>query len=362
MNLDLRLWDVDLGRPTSLEEAYEMAERLATQAMPARRALQRLAIALELAPVELDRAWRDALMADAARPGPAGYEMRLCTVAPGAAMPTLRAVVERAVRVGLVALSQPLELCFLPDGEVLPWKGSWAAMASRHDACFSSSDSDARGDMAARLQAVLAPHGFVSIHPDTSWDTVFERTHAGGCQRVTMSVSTRWDRPQCAIQALHRDDALEAVFAAVFGDDPLRHWSLEFAPATFLEDRAIGLVIETAAERERLLAAVERHGLAVLDLVRQADGLDAAWNDPSRLRFEIPELPPRAPQRLSEVWRLVGRTQCLKPLIAAWQAGSPQFDELVLQARSFVRGRVDVGEAEVDRLVGHLRMMPARGG
>jgi hypothetical protein len=46
-----------------------------------------------------------------------------------------------------------------------------------------------------------------------------------------------------------------------------------------------------------------------------------------------------------------------KPLIVSWLAKNPAFEARVTTLREFVKGRADVSEADVDRLVARLRKL-----
>jgi hypothetical protein len=94
--------------------------------------------------------------------------------------------------------------------------------------------------------------------------------------------------------------------------------------------------------------------MPVFDLARDLSGIDAVMNDPSRFPFAHPPHP-LAPQNLTDHIVSFGRQSCLKTLIVSRLVRSPDFERRVDALRAFVKTRADVSEADLDRLVAHLR-------
>lgn len=96
-----------------------------------------------------------------------------------------------------------------------------------------------------------------------------------------------------------------------------------------------------------------------LELACEPGGLDRLMNEPQRFPFSYPNLHPQAPHNLADEYVSYGRNLCLKTLIVAWLARNPAFENRVADLRRFVQQRVDVCVEELDRVVDHLRAMPA---
>jgi len=143
-------------------------------------------------------------------------------------------------------------------------------------------------------------------------------------------------------------------FTRVFGEGIGRPDTFFFSPASFLPGFASAFPVTNPRLISELPAQVERLALPVLDLARDLRGLDVVMNDPSRFPLAHP---PSAlsPQNLADEFVSFGRKSCLKTLIVSWLARSPNFENRVAALRAFVRTRVDVSEADLDRLVACLR-------
>lgn len=181
-----------------------------------------------------------------------------------------------------------------------------------------------------------------------------------GWQRLIFTVSDAdadSEYFKCFVSAGVRCESVEAIFTQVFGEDIRRPETFFFSPAIFQRDRADAFPTTSAQQIGELPALVERLAMPVLDLARDLRGLDAVMNDPSRFSFAA-TAHPLMPKNLADHIVSFGRQSCLKALIASWMVGSSDFEHRVAALRAFVKTRVDVTEADLDRLLTQLRSIP----
>lgn len=273
----------------------------------------------------------------------------------------LRAVVEQATAIGLVVFSEPLGMAFLPTGAILPpeMHGKWTALQAEFEASPPLTKAEVVQLTATLLRQRLAPHGFVPRMMGTGWDAVFVRPTRDGFQCVQMRVMGSSPDFKCILRCGHRSDEVEALFEQIFGPETQIRETFWFNASAFVGAVSDWLPMENSGEIRALLDMFDHYALPVLELAQQPGGLDQVMNEPKRFPFDFPDLHPLAPQNLADEYLSFGRNRCLKPLIVAWLANNPAFEARVADLRRFVQGRADVSESDVDRVVHHLRALPA---
>jgi hypothetical protein len=212
---------------------------------------------------------------------------------------------------------------------------------------------------ATLLRDRLAPHGFVPRMIGTGWDAAFVRPTRDGYQSVQMRITGSSPDLKCLLHCGHRSDEVEALFEQIFGRELVTRETFWFHPTAFVGKTLGSLPVENSGHIRALLDVVDRYALPVLDLAQQPGGLDQVMNEPQRFPFAFAGLHPLAPQNLAEEYISHGRNLCLKPLLVAWLARNPAFEDRVAALRRFVQGRADVSERDIDRVVDHLHALPA---
>lgn len=360
------VWDPAIARPKDLDDTLKLIDQLRTlqeKPNPKFLALARALLA--------DPAYRGSWSVDANR---LLEDATSCTCAiweprtpAGDGMPAIRAVIEYANALGLVAYRESRQALFLPGGRTVT-----PLQKRLHDEDFEAYDSRLSKRAAAcrnLLEAFvrqLEPLGFV---PGNVESTVtprfaalsFADSHLGelvrpvqdGWQRLVITVNDAdadSEYFQCFVSAGVRREAVEAIFTKIFGDGIRKPETFFFSPAIFLPGCPGGFGLGSERLSGELPALVEKLAMPVLDLARDLEGLDAVMNDPPRFPFVQPRHP-QAPQNLADYFVSFGRKSCLKTLIVSWLAGSSNFETRVAALRAFVRTRVDVSEADLDLLL-----------
>jgi hypothetical protein len=366
--MSVKVWDPAIALPKDLDDALQLISQLETfQEKPNPKFL----------------ALAHALLADSAFAGHWGAERILeeaenCTCAiwepqipAGDGMPAIRAVIQHATSLGLVAYRESRQVVFLPGGGTVT-----PAQKALHDGDFEDYDSrlHARAKVCQTLvdgfREHFAPLGFLPSNLDpTEFNRFaalsfydrhlgeFSRRTRDGWQRLLVGVNHHdADSPyfECSVRVGVRSEPVETIFTHVFGEGNRRVDTFFFGPAIFLRDRADGFEATNESLMRELPALVERLAMPVLDLASEPVGLDEVMNIPSRFPFNYP-LDPLTPQNLADSFVSCGRQSCLKTLIAAWLVRSPHFEARVASLREFVKTRVDVSENDLDKLVTYLR-------
>ena len=360
MNHELLIWDGTGTQPapTTFAQAGHTLERLETQRPGPNANFIALARVLQDQCSGAADAWAGKLVAQAQAWSEAVWPLSL---PPDQHLSALRIAVEQATALGLTVLDDALGLVFLPGGQVLPpeMQAQWADMQRQLDAAPPSlSQAEVTQLTATLLRDLLAPHGFAPGPRSKDWDVEFVRPTRDGHQTVAMRITNRYGF-RCMFRCGHRSEPVETLFSAVFGDSLRVPETVWFHPTAFVGARTGFVSIENTGEIRAALAVLERHALPVLDLARQAGGLDKLMNEPQRFPFTYPNLHPLGPQTLAAELRNSGGRSCLKPLIVAWMAHNPHFDGLVASLREFVKPRVDVTDADITQLVDWLRQQGA---
>ncbi len=356
MNNDLSLWDGALLLPSSFEQACGNLERLEAQRPGPNPKFLALAQALQIEP-PASAGWPQILVQRAQHKLEAVWHLSL----PADDLVTaLRAVVERATALGLVVFSEALGMVFLPGGAVLPpaMQEQWAELTAQH-ALPPLTKVEVAQLTATLMRERLAKHGFLPRRISDDWDAQFVRPTSDGFQSVQMRIIGELPLLRCVVRCGHRCEEAEAIFAQVFGPDSRTSETFWFNPSAFVGSAGGGLPAENSAEIRTALDVVESHGLPPLDLASQPGGLNGLMNEPQRFPLTTPGRHPLAPKNLADEYVSYGENLCLKPLIVAWLARSPAFEQRVDDLRKFVQSRVDVSEKDLDRLVEHLRALPA---
>lgn len=356
MNNDLSIWDGAQLLPTSFEQACQSLERLEAQRPGPNPRFLAFAQALQSRP-DMPAGWKGPLAEQASRVPEAVWHLSLPA---DDLVSALQAVVEHATALGLVVLSEPLAMAFLPKGVILPpeMREQWAQLSAQLQATLPLTKAEVVRLTATLLRKRLAPHGFIPRMMGTGWDAVFVRPTQDGYQCVQMRIMGDSPGFKCMLRCGHRSDHVEALFEQIFGSElriPQTFW---FHPTVFVGADTGSLPIENTGEIRALLDVFERHSMAVLDLAREPGGLDKVMNEPQRFPFSYTDLHPLAPQNLADEYISYGRDLCLKPLIVAWLARNPGFEDRVAVLRKFVQGRADVSESDIARVVNHLRALP----
>jgi hypothetical protein len=363
----LQVWDAKLGEPADLDEALQLRHRL--ESLQPGPNPKFVSFARALQGEGAGRWWAQRMLVDAQDCIEALWRPNL---APDDAMPSLRAAIRHAVAHGLVAFVGYPQVVFLPGGRALP--GPQLAMFKEN---FEYYDALLRPRTAAcrvlveGFRAHFAPLGFAesAIDPGsrlaafsfTSGSLAeFARRTRDGWQRLLIGASEHEaDSPhfECEVSAGVRSEAVEAIFEAVMGPGARLPDTFFFSPACFERDRAKGFLVADDASRHALPERVASLVMPVLDHARDAVGLNEVMNQPWRFPFTYP-LHPQTPSTLADHVAAFSGRQNLKGLIAAWQVRSPEFDERVKALRELAKKRSVGSEAELDRMVAHLRAMP----
>jgi hypothetical protein len=365
---DVLVWDPAIARPKDLDDTLQLIERLRT---------------LEEKPNPKFLALAQALLADPAFAGNWGAERildeaRNCTSAiwaprtpAGDGMPALRAVIQHANALGLVVYRDSRQAVFLPGGRTVT-----PLQKRLHDDDFEAYDARLAKRVAACRTLLegftghFASHGFTSSSLESaaiprSASLSFTDSHLielsrptdDGWQRLIFTVNDAdadSEYFKCFVYAGVRRESVEALFKRVFGEAIGRLDTFFFDPVKFVPGLANAFAVTNPRLISELPALVERLALPVLDLARDLRGLDAVMNDSSRFPFVQPPSP-LSPQNLADEFVSFGRKSCLKTLIVSRLARSPNFENRIAALRAFVKTRVDVSEADLDRLVGFLR-------
>lgn len=352
----LHLWDARLACPTSLASACQQLEQLSAQSPGVNPNFLALVLALSVNGVQSVTQPRWLRSRNEESRALTGAVWRMYTPEDEAAQ-ILPAVVDHATGLGLVVLSQALDLVFLPGGRVLPDdpRAPGTPAAVRIAGALRAGQPGTLVRMGNDLQTLLAPHGFAPQPAGSDGQVRFARAVERGTQEVSLLVKSAHGVDHADVWCSLVDAPLEAVFAEVFAPPARGPVSFFFTPGAFRGHRFGHITVENAAQRQAVIDDVARHGLPVLDLARSLPGLDRLMNQRQLFPYSFPGLDPRAPQTLADDAVNVGRLGCLKVLVAAHLAGNPQFEQRVEDLRRFVQGRADVTEAQLDQLVAHLR-------
>ncbi|HTU66542.1 MAG TPA: hypothetical protein VMF52_11375 [Steroidobacteraceae bacterium] len=361
------VWDPAAGSPKDLDDTLQLVERLQTQ--PAEPHPKFLALAQRL-------------LADSAYAGGWGAERMLdkareCAVAAwepplpaGDGMPAMRAVIEHADALGLIVYAAARQAVYLPGGgTVTPEQrrlededfADYAArLAKRAAACRQLVDVFTRqfaplGFAPGNIEPSAVPRSAVLSFADNHVGE-FARPIDDGWQRLIVTVNDAdadSEYSKCYVAAGIRHETVETIFTRVFGEYIRKPETFFFSPAGFERDRADDFNL-TTAPIAGLPARVQRLAMPVLDLARDLQGLDVVMNDTTRFVFDYP-LHPLTPDNLADSFVGFGRQSCLKTLIVSWLVKSRGFANRVAALRAFVKTRVDVGEADLERLLAYLR-------
>jgi len=363
---DVLVWDPAIARPKDLDDTLQLIERLRI---------------LEEKPNPKFLALAQALLADPAFAGRWGAERildaaRTCESAiwapptpAGDGMPALRALIQHANALGLVAYRDSRQAVFLPGNRTVTplqkrlhdedFAAYDARLAKRVAACRTLLAGFARhfavlGFTASNLESVAIPRS-ASLSFTDSHLAELSRPADDGWQRLVVTVNDAdadSEYFKCFVYAGVRRESVETLFQRVFGEAIGRLDTFFFSPVRFLPGLANAFAVTSPRQISELPGLVARLALPVLDLARDLRGLDIVMND--RSRFPIAPPSPLSPQNLADEFVSLGRKSCLKTLIVSWLARSSSFQNRVAELRAFVKTRVDVSEADLDRLVASL--------
>jgi hypothetical protein len=363
------VWDPAIARPKDLDDTLQQIEQLRMLSEKPNPKFLALAQALLADPAYAGQ-WSVArLLDEATNCATAIWEPRLPV---GDGMPAIRAVIKHANALGLVAYRDSRQAVFLPGGRTVTplqmklhdedFEDYDARLAKRVVACRTLFEGFTRhfaslGFAPSNVESAAIPRFAAQSFTDNHLGE-FARPVEDGWQRLIVTVNDAdadSEYFKCFVSAGVRRDSVEKIFTQVFGEDIRRPETFFFSPAIFLRDRASDFPVTNERLISELPGLVEQLAMPVLDLARDLSGLDSVMNDPSRFPFAY-TLHPLSPQNLADHMVNFGRQSCLKTLIVSWLAKSPNFERRVDALRVFVRTRADVSEADLDRLVAHLRL------
>jgi hypothetical protein len=362
------VWDPAIARPKNLDDTLQLIEQLRTLQEKPNPKFLALAQALLADPAYVG-GWGTERMLDEARNCTAAiWEPRLPA---GDGMPAIRAVIEHANALGLVAYRDSRQAVFLPGGRTVTplqkrlhdedFEAYDARLSKRVAACRTLLEGFTRhfeplGFLPSNVESKAIPRSAALSFTDSHLGE-FSRPVDDGWQRLIVTVNDAdadSEYFKCWLSADVRRESVETIFTRVFGEGARRPETFFFSPAIFLRDRADSLPVTNERLIGELPALVERLAMPVLDLARDLRGLDAVMNEPSRFPFTY-SLHPLSPQNLADNFVSFGRQSCLKTLIVSKLAKSPNFENRVAALRAFVKTRADMSEGDLDRLVAHLR-------
>lgn len=356
MNADLLLWNFDDFRPYGLDEARRRLAVLRLERPGRCVQFGWFAASLQAAPTGLDPAWAADCVATADTFDGAVWALSLPQ---SDLLRALAAVVEHATAAGLGVMSEPLGMVFHPDGRVLPpeKRAQWHALVARAGSPEAAGRRDTRILMTDALQRRLASHGFTRVLATGGLEARFERAWADGVQAVTLGIRTTHGIDHATLGCHHVDRRVETIFETIFGTELSPKDSFWFHPGVFADQPWGHVDVSTDAQIRAELDTVEQFGLPVLDLAREPGGLDRVWNDRSRFPFTHEGLNPAGPRTLADHQLEYGKVHCLRALIAAHLAGNPGFDARVAELRRFAQPRADLTDADITKVVEHLRSL-----
>jgi len=362
------VWDPAIVKPKDLDDTLQLIEQLRTlQEGPSPKFLA-LARALLADPAFAGHWGAERILEEAQNCTSAIWEPRLPA---GDGMPAIRALINHANALGLVAYRESRNAVLLPGGRTVT-----PLQKRLHDEDFEDYDSRLHKRIAA-CRALLegftqhfsslgfTPSNLESKATPRSATLSFTDSHIGefsrpiedGWQRLILTVNDAdadSDYFKCWVSAGVRRESVETIFARVFGEGVGKIETFFFNPPDLLSAPARDFPVTNEKLIAELPALAEKLTMPVLDLARDLRGLDAVMNDPSRFPFaSTPH--PESPGNLADNYVSFGRKSCLKPLIVSWLAKSPNFENRVAALRAFVKTRLDVNEGDLDRVVAALR-------
>jgi hypothetical protein len=365
--MSVLVWDPAIARPKDLDDTLQLIEQLRTLQEKPHPKFLALAHALLADPAYVGGGDAERMLDEASNCASAIWEPRIPA---GDGMPAIRAVIEQANALGLVAYRDSRQAVFLPGGRTVTplqkrvsdedFEDYDLRLSKRVRACRILLDGFTRhfeplGFVPSNVESAAIPRSAALSFSDSHLGE-FSRPVDDGWQRIILTVNDAdadSEYFKCFVGAGVRRESVETIFTPVFGDGIRRPETFFFSPVAFLRDRADSLPVTSERLTSELPALVERLAMPVLDLARDLHGLDVVMNDPSRFPFTHSP-PPLAPQNLADSFINFGRQSCLKTLIVSWLARSPNFENRVAALRAFVRTRGDVSEGDLDRLMAHL--------
>ena len=368
--MSVLVWDPAVARPKDLDDTLKLIGQLRTLHEKPNPKFLALARAL-LADSAYEGHWSvdaDRLLDDATNCGSAIWEPRTPA---GDGMPAIRAIIEHANALGLVAYRESRQAVFLPGGRTVT-----PLQKRLHDEDFEDYDSRLSKRVAAcrvllegfvrhfeplgfapgNVESAVKPR-FAALSFADQHLTELVRPVEDGWQRLVITVNDAdadSEYFKCFVSAGVRRESVETIFTRIFGEGIRKPETFFFNPAHLLPGCPDALSAGSERTSAELPALVARLAMPVLDLARDIRGLDRVMNDPPRFPFVQPPHP-QAPQNLADCFVSLGRQSCLKTLIVSWLAGSSDFETRVAALRAFVRARVDVSEAHLDLLLSGLR-------
>ncbi|HEX2584557.1 MAG TPA: hypothetical protein VHL14_05465, partial [Steroidobacteraceae bacterium] len=361
-----------IARPKDLDNALQLISQLETFKEKPNPKFLKLAKVLLADPAFVGLWGVDRMLEEAENCTCAIWEPR---VPAGDGMPAIRAVIQHATDMGLIAYEESRQVVFLPGGGTVT-----PAQKALHDGDFEAYDArlHARAEACQTLLKGFTEHfaslgfspskldptatdRFAGLSFSDSYIGEFSRSIKDGWQRIIVGVNdcdADSEYFKCGVRVCIGNNSVETIFTKVFGDGIRWMDTFFFCPAILERSRAdqhpSEFAVTNKSQIQELPALVERLTMPVLDLANNLAGLDELMNVPSR--FPIGYLPhPLAPKNLADEFVSCGRQSCLKPLIVAWLNGNPNFENRVASLREFVKTRVDISEADLERLVTYLR-------
>jgi hypothetical protein len=366
--MSVLVWDPAIARPKDLDDTLQLIERLRTRQEKPHPKFLALAHALLADPAYVGGWGTERMLDEAKNCASAIWQPRIPA---GDGMPAIRAVIEHANALGLVAYRDSRQAVFLPGGRTVTppqkrlsdedFEDYDLRLSKRVRACRILLEGFTRhfeplGLVPSNVESAAIPRAAALSFSDSHLGE-FSGPVDDGWLRLIVTVNDAdadSEYFKCSVGAGVRHESVETIFTRVFGEGIRRPETFFFNPANFLPDRAENFAVTSERLMSELPMLVERLAMPVLDLSRDLSGLDAVMNDPSRFPFaSAPN--PRSPQNLADNFVNFGRQTCLKTLIVSWLAKSPNFENRVAALRAFVGTRADVSEADLDLLLAYLR-------
>ena len=245
-------------------------------------------------------------------------------------------LLEEAKPLGLTLLNEEMEMAWLPSGQILPPEraGDWNKYVEIVKAePPKRSKTQVKTIVRKMLTTMLGKYGFEASRGPNYYqgsDFYFRRQVEVGEQVVFGSVRTHRDEYKLGLACRGAEKRSQEIFAAVFGARAHEEGGEYFFGAY----KELGCKtsihgnppLGTDAEIQQAIDALEEGAICALQIARDLPGLNRMLNDENVL-----------PERKTDISGYVMSRNFL-PLMIAWLARNPRFDELVDLCFNFIFG------------------------